>query len=106
MPHELEDIRILSVSSDGYGGLKRVICDERGYSEGSGIALGQEGYTSCCSWTFLPVNWSAFYIERWDHTSEQFGSSLEKLRHLSGARAGSRGSLLLLKDGCASQAEG
>lgn len=53
--HELEDTRILSVANDGVGGLQRVVGYECGCSKGSGIALSQEGRTSCCSWTLSPL---------------------------------------------------
>ena len=56
LAHQLEDARILSVADDGYRSLKWVVCNERGLSEGSGIALSKEGRTARCGWTFLPVS--------------------------------------------------
>ena len=56
LAHQLEDIRILSISNDGFGGLERAICSKRGSSKGSGIGLGQERHSTCCSGAYLPIN--------------------------------------------------
>lgn len=55
---------------------------------------------------YQSVSWWLAWLGRFQQTSENLGSGLKVLRDPSSAGVSSRGSLLLLQDSCARQAEG